>query len=220
MTEPGQAPRFEPRWPVALAILGVIGLLTLLPGRIRLFPGYSPYILAIVVLAPIIAIELTKASARWRRIERIVTALFVVTIAFGNLANLANLILKMQEGATDISGLQLFASSIAVWITNVLAFAMLYWHLDRKGPEARMNETGTLPDWLFPQEEASAERVPPGWRPAFVDYLFLSYSTATAFSAADVPPMTSRAKVLMMIDSSISLLTLVVVAARAINIMA
>ena len=82
-----------------------------------------------------------------------------------------------------------------------------------------MNETGTLPDWLFPQEETSAERVPPGWRPAFVDYLFLSYSTATAFSAADVPPMTSRAKVLMMIDSSISLLTLVVVAARAINIM-
>ena len=154
MTEPGQAPRFEPRWPVALAILGVIGLLTLLPGRIRLFPGYSPYVLAIVVLAPIVAIELTKGSARWRRIERIVTALFVVTIAFGNLANLANLIVKVQEGATDISGLQLFASSIAVWITNVLAFAMLYWHLDRKGPEARMNETGTLPDWLFPQEEA------------------------------------------------------------------
>ena len=105
MTEPGQAPRFEPRWPVALAILGVIGLLTLLPGRVRLFPGYAPYVLAIVALAPIIAIELTKGSARWRRIERIVTALFVVAIAFGNLANLANLIVKVQEGATDISGL-------------------------------------------------------------------------------------------------------------------
>ena len=109
-----------------------------------------------MVLTPIVAIELTKADTRWRRVERIVTAFFVVVIAVGNLANLANLIVKMQEGATDISGLQLFASSIAVWVTNVLAFSMLYWHLDRNGPEARMNGTGTRPDWLFPQEEATA----------------------------------------------------------------
>jgi uncharacterized membrane protein len=220
MNDPGRASRFEPRWPVALAILAVIGLLTLLPGRVRLFPGYTPYLLAIVALVPIVAIELTKASPRWRRIERIVTMLFVVLISFGNLANLANLIVKIQEGATEITGLQLFASSIAVWVTNILAFSMLYWHLDRNGPEARMSGTGTLPDWLFPQEVATAGEAPPGWRPTFVDYLFLSYSTATAFSATDVPPMTSRAKVLMMVDSSISLLTLVVVAARAINIMA
>jgi uncharacterized membrane protein len=75
------------------------------------------------------------------------------------------------------------------------------------------------PDWLFPQEGASTDNVPPGWSPVFVDYLFLSYSTATAFSTTDVMPLTSRAKMMMMLESTISLMTIVVVASRAINIL-
>jgi len=215
---PAQPPRFEPRWPVVLAIVAVIGLLALLPGRIRLFPIWATYAIGAAVLVPIVAVGLTAARARWRRVERMVTLFFVV-VALVTLANLANLIGAMMRRPADISGMQLFASSIAVWVTNVLMFSLLYWQMDRSTPEARVNNADTKPDWLFPQEGAPAEDVPPGWRPTFVDYLFLGYSTATAFSTTDVMPLTSRAKMLMMLESMISLATIVVVAARAINIL-
>jgi hypothetical protein len=124
----------------------------------------------------------------------------------------------MVHRPSDITGLQLFASSIAVWVTNVLIFSLLYWQIDRGGPEARANNASTKPDWLFPQTGAP-EDAPPDWRPTFVDYLFLGFSTATAFSPTDALPLTSRAKMLMMLESTISLVTIVVVASRAINIL-
>jgi hypothetical protein len=219
MKKQAEVQRFERRWPVGLAILAVIGLLGLLPGRIRLFPTWLPYVMGIAMLAPMAAVGLTAARARWLRVERTVTLLFVVVAGVGTLANLANLIGAMMDRPAEISGLQLLASSIAVWVTNVLMFSLLYWQMDRGGPEARVNHVGTRPDWLFPQEGAPAEDVPPGWRSVFVDYLFLGYSTATAFSTTDVMPLTSRAKLLMMLESTISLTTIVVVAARAINIL-
>jgi uncharacterized membrane protein len=214
-----QVNRYEHRWPVAIAILVVIGLLALLPGRIKLFPDWFPYAIGILEIIPIIAVELTKGNPRWIRFERIVTLLFVVFIVVGTLVNLASLIQKMIQQSTEIGGLQLFASSIAVWTTNILAFSMLYWQIDSGGPEARMNTSGKRPDFLFSQQSAPAEVVSTNWRPDFVDYLYLGFTTATAFSPTDVLPMTSRGKLLMMLNSSISLLTLVVVAARAINIL-
>ena len=219
MQELAQAPRFEPRWPVAIAILAVILLLALLPGRLMLVPSWVPYVVGIVVLVPMAAVGLTAAKAQWLRVERMITLLFFVFTGAGTLANLANLIGAMVRRSAEISGLQLLTSSIAVWVTNVLMFSLLYWQIDRGGPESRASHAGPRPDWLFPQEGAPAEDVPPGWRPAFIDYLFLGYSTATAFSTTDVMPLTSRAKLLMMLESTISLATIVVVAARAINIL-
>jgi len=219
MKDAGSRPQFEPRWPVAIAILAVILLLALLPGRLRLFPIWAAYVVGVAVLAPIVAVGLTAARPRWLRVERAITLLFFVVAALVTLANLGNLIGAMLRRPADISGLQLFASSIAVWVTNVLIFSLLYWQMDRGGPEARVSNAGTKPDWLFPQQGAPAEDVPPGWRPVFIDYLFLGYSTATAFSTTDVMPLTSRAKLLMMLESTISLATIVVVAARAINIL-
>jgi hypothetical protein len=98
-------------------------------------------------------------------------------------------------------------------------FSLLYWQIDRGGPGSRDTNAGRRPDWLFPQESAPTGDLPPDWRPTFVDYLFLAFSTATAFSPTDILPLTHRAKVIMMIESSISLITLVVVAARAINVL-
>ncbi len=217
--ESSLSPHFEARWPVAVTIAGVIILLALLPGRVRLFPIWATYVVGGAVLTPIVAVGLTAARARWLRIERTVTLLFNVAVAVVTLVNLGNLIGAMLRRPADISGLQLFASSIAVWVTNVLIFSLLYWQIDRGGPEGRANNEGARPDWLFPQEGAPVDHVPPGWRPTFVDYLFLGYSTATAFSTTDVMPLTSRAKLLMMLESSISLATIIVVAARAINIL-
>ena len=98
------------------------------------------------------------------------------------------------------------------------AFSIVYWGVDRGGPEDRESGSASPPDWLFPQFGLPHE-VAPGWRPGYVDYLFLAFSTATAFSATDVAPLTARAKLMMMLESCISLATLAVVASRAINIL-
>ena len=95
---------------------------------------------------------------------------------------------------------------------------MTYWRLDRGGPEPRANGRSTKPDWLFPQE-GLPEYVPADWHPTFIDYLFLEFDTATAFSPTDDLPLTSRAKLLMMLESTISLVTIIAVVARAINIL-
>jgi len=218
MDESHRTLRIEPRWPVVLAIISAVLLLALLPGRLRFLPGWFPYLLGIVLVAPVAAVGLTAGSGRWLRMERAATLLFVLVTGASALAGLAKLIGAVVGKSGEVSGMQLLASSVAVWVSNVLAFSLLYWHIDRGGPEERVHGAGVRPDWLFPQTGA-VDDAPPGWRPTYVDYLFLAYSTATAFSTTEVAPLTSRAKLLMMLESTISLLTMVVVASRAINIL-
>jgi hypothetical protein len=129
------------------------------------------------------------------------------------LTGVAALVFRME-----ITGLALLAASIGVWVVNVLAFSLLYWQIDRGGPLARANNLRLKPDWFFPQVGVP-EDVAPGWQPTYPDYLFLAYSTATAFSATDALPLTPRAKMLMMLQSTIALMTILIVASRAINIL-
>jgi len=218
MKEQSQSIRIEPRWPVVLAILAAILMVVLLPERVVLFPAWFPYVIGIALILPMAAVGLSAEKARWLRVERTIMLLFIVAMGVGTLANLASLIRAMVRRSGEVGGLQLLASSIVVWVSNVLIFSLLYWRIDRGGPEARANNAGTRPDWLFPQAGAP-EDAPPDWRPTFVDYLFLGFSTATAFSPTDALPLTSRAKMLMMLESTMSLGTIVVVAARAINIL-
>ena len=163
------------------------------------------------------AVSLTAGQARWLRVERIVIQSFFVLTLVSGLALLRALIVAMVYGST-ISGLELLTSSVAVWVINVVAFSLLYWQIDRGGPEARLHRAHSVPDFLFAQAGTSGD-LTAEWRPTFVDYLFLGYSTATAFSATDVAPLTARAKLLMMLESAIALATIVVVASRAINIL-
>lgn len=219
MNDGRPATRFEPRWPVALAVLAVTALHLATPGRIRLLPMWVAFVTGFAVLVPMVAVGLTAANARWLRVERAVTLLFFVVVGVSNIASLINLITLMLYRSAGMSGQQLLASSTAVWVTNVLLFSMLYWQADCGGPNARANDAEQAPDWLFPQSGAPTEAVPTGWRPTFIDYLYLGFSTATAFSTTDVVPLTSRAKSLMMLESALSLTTTVVVASRAINIL-
>jgi uncharacterized membrane protein len=218
MRKPAQPMRIESRWPVALAIIFVLGLLELLPSRVRILPRWFPYLLVLALIVPMAAVRISAAKARWLRIERIVIYLFVAIAGLLNLSALQFLLSVMLNRSKEITGLQLLSSSIALWATNVLVFSLMYWRMDRGGPESRANHMSTKFDWLFPQE-CAPEHVPPDWHPAFVDYLFLAFSTATAFSTTDVLPLTSRAKILMMLESTVSLVTIVTVAARAINIL-
>jgi len=208
----------EPRWPVALAIIAVLLLFSLMPDRSRLLPSWSGVALGVALIALMMGVWLGGDRARWLRIERaamlaLATALLLITLLV-----VTFLVAEIMHQPTKFAGQQLMTAGIEAWVTNVLAFSIVYWDLDRGGPENRAVNSAALPDWLFPQAGLSKE-VAPDWRPDYVDYLFLAFSTATAFSATDAAPLTARAKLLMMLESCISLATLAIVASRAINIL-
>lgn len=208
----------EPRWPVALTLISVVLLLHFLPERVRMAPLWTPYLVGALMLIPMAGVTLSRGAAFWQRLERRLILTLVSFSIISSLMILGRMIETLALHAAEFDGLVLFASSIAIWGTNVLYFSLIYWLIDRGGPEARQSGAPALPDWRFPQDDAAPD-VAPGWRPVFLDYLFLAYSTATAFSPTDASPLTVRAKMLMMLQSTISLLTLVVVASRAINIL-
>lgn len=210
--------RIEPRWPVVLTIVVVLGLVMVLPDRVSLLPAWVPFIIGLMLLVPILAVSLTRAKPQWLQIEHVTMLGFCLLLGVANLVSLSYLIDEMVSQSKVLDGLQLLTSSITIWATNVLVFSLLYWQIDRGGPEARANTRRTRPDWLFPQADLPDGGVS-DWQPTFVDYLFLAYTTATAFSPTDALPLTSRAKLLMLIESGISLATIVVVISRAINIL-
>ena len=210
--------RVEPRWPVALAVLSVLLLFLLLPGRSRLLPTWSGFALGAALILLMAGVRFGGNRPRWLRFERkamlaLATALLAMTFVV-----VAFLVAELLYQPTKFAGQQLLTAGIESWVTNVLAFSIVYWDVDRGGPEKRMNRSETLPDWLFPQTGVPDE-VAPDWRPTYVDYLFLAFSTATAFSATDVAPVTDRAKLLMMFESCVSLATLTIVASRALNVL-
>lgn len=199
-----------------LATLAVLFLLERLPELVRVVPGWTSYVVAAAMIGPMIAVTLAPASVLWPRIERVLVLLFVVIAMPGMVAVLSALVRAMVFRPA-ISGFQLLTSSVELWVMNVFVFSLAYWQLDRGGPAARTGSVSVEPDWRFPQQ--APEDGPPGWRPMYADYLFLSFCTATAFSPTDTLPMTRRAKMLMMVESTISLPTILLVAARAIGIL-
>jgi len=157
------------------------------------------------------------------RINRESALLRTAGLALTTLVGLSNgwsavlLVLDLVAGGLS-SPAELLTAGGAIWLTNVLVFALWYWELDRGGPIARFRADHPEPDFLFPQMTApqAAQR---NWSPSFIDYLFVSFTNATAFSPTDTMPLTQWAKLLMMAQSAASLLTLVLVGARAVNIL-
>ena len=217
MSEPAPSLELEPRWPIVLTIAVVFGL-TLLPGRVRVFPPWVIAVIAIVLIAPIAGLWLSPAKRRWLRIERAVCTVFVVFAVVSLLVDLKDLFVKMITPPTGITGIQLLNSSISLWATNVLLFSVAYWLIDRGGNVARAERVPSPPDFLFPREEAEHELLPP-WQPTFVDYLYLAFCTASAFTPAEAMPMTIRAKLLMMAQGLIALITVLAIASRAIGLL-
>jgi hypothetical protein len=172
-------------------------------------------VIIITLNVPMVAVALAADKRRWLGIERVVLLVFFVGLGCILAGELKYLLVTLVRRSAPVDGLQLLASSVAVWLSNVLLFSLAYWRIDRGGPEARLNRPSTEPDWVFPHAEDTSL---PRRNPTFVDYLFLAYWTATAFSPTDALPVTSRAKLLMMLESMVSLVTIIVVAARAVNI--
>jgi len=146
------------------------------------------------------------------------TALAVIAMASAaNAGSLVLLVRSILRGA-QTGGVELFLTSASIWLTNVVVFALWFWELDRGGPHVRSAGMAGRGDFLFPQT-ADPAVAPAGWRPGLFDYLYASFTNATALGPTDVLPLTARAKALMMAQSLASLVTLALVAARAVNVL-
>jgi hypothetical protein len=218
MKEPSEKIPDESRWPPALAIVVVLLLLAVLPGHVTALPVWVSYVAAVAVLVPMAAVGLTAGNTLWLGIQRAMIILLASAYVANTIAELADMIGVITLHPKGNNAFSLLSSSVAIWVANVLTFSLLYWQIDRGGPYARASKSSAKPDWVFPQP-ATPEDLPPDWRPLFLDYLYLGYNTATAFSPTDALPLTRRAKMLMMIESTISLLTSVIVLSRAINVL-
>ena len=140
-------------------------------------------------------------------------------MALVNGASLVLLVRKLLHGGFS-DGATLLGAAAAVWLTNMVVFGLLYWELDRGGPLGRVGarKGPAHPDLQFPQDSAP-DSAAEGWRPEFLDYLFVSLTSSTAFSPTDTLPLTRRAKALMGSQALVSLLTVGLVAARAVNVL-
>ena len=217
MNGPVETIRDESRWSPAFAIILVLFLMATLPGHVTALPVWVSYLAALAVLVPMAVVALTARNTLWLGIERTIIILLASAYVANTIAELADMIGVITLHPSGNNAFSLLSSSVAIWVANVLMFSLLYWQIDRGGPHARASKSSAKPDWVFPQP-ATPEDLPPDWRPLFLDYLYLGYNTATAFSPTDALPLTRRAKMLMMIESTISLLTMVIIVARAINI--
>jgi uncharacterized membrane protein len=207
----------EPRWPVMLAILAAIGLQLAIPARLGIPPRWL-----LPVLEALLLVVLTVANPhrinherRWLRM----TSLALVGVAtIDNTYSAGRLVWRLVHGQEGSDAPPLLAIGGAVWLTNVIIFALWYWEFDRGGPAARAHARRTYPDFQFPQMLAP-ETGHPDWEPTFVDYFYLSFTNATAFSPTDTLPMTRWAKMTMLTQSAVSLATVALVIARAVNIL-
>ena len=208
----------QSRFYAALAVLALPVILAVLPGRYQMVPRWVPFAAAAVLAIPMVAAGIAPASIFWRRAERWTAAIILPFGAIAELVLLALLLRDMAKAHSGISGLTLLTTSIAIWTQNILIFALTYWQIDRGGPAGRRWGWNGRTDFTFPRGDPD-DNVPADWVPVFADYLSLAFNTSAAFSPTDVLPLRPRAKMLMMVQSIIALITVIAVGARAINIL-
>lgn len=201
---------------MALAVASAVGLQLLLPDRMvpqdrYVLPGLELVLLVLLLAAD--PLRMNRESA-WLRAGGLALSALV---GISNAISVVLLVTDLLRGTAE-SADALLTAGATVWLTNVLAFALFYWELDRGGPAARAGAVRDLPDFLFPQMQAP-DLAPADWEPWFVDYAYLAFTNATAFSPTDVVPLSRWAKALMALQSVVALAVVVLVVARAINVL-
>ncbi len=202
----------EPRWPAFVAMVAAGFMYLALPERLSLGPSW---LLLAAVCALMVPIVLSTQRGDFH-ITRIFTLVANGAITIGMIASLALLIEGIPKHRDSPTAL--LRGSTALWVTNVLVFALWYWKIDAGGPLGRESSHGRLDSsFLFPQmlERDSNS----SWSPHFMDYLFLAFNTSTAFSPTDTAALSRWAKAGMMLQSLISLTIVALLAARAVNIL-
>jgi len=201
----------EPIWHVQLAVLAAIGLQLSLSSSLTFGPKYIIagaevlLLLALTVIGP-------GEHAAVMRVRRTLAMFLIALISVVNIGSLV-IVLSALFSGSHITGRELIISSVTIYLTNIIMFGLWYWELD--------NVKHREQDFLFPQVTAGSDVTgQPNWSPAFFDYLYISITNASAFSPTDTLPLTHRAKLLMSSQSMVSLVTVVLVTARAVNILA
>jgi hypothetical protein len=218
MPESKQPKTPEPMWPVLLVLLATGGLFFAMPEVMAVGPRWALVVLVAGLLLPA---EICHAMGKhlWCRILGYVVV-SVITLAL--ISSVVLLVLAITQ--RTLPPVSLLVSAVVLWVTNIVAFAIWYWRLDAGGPHKRnMRDEYTTGAFLFPQmtiegpTDSSDETQ--NWSPIFVDYLFLAFNTSTALSPTDVPVLSRWAKVMMMVQSVISLTVVALLAARAVNVL-
>ena len=204
------------RWEALLAALAAMFIYFTLPEQYKVGPAWLAPIVEIAVLVPLVgmALSVNRDLLLWQRAASI---LLVALINATNLYALWTVIPQLLHGRAQ-GGSDILVEAVKIWLTNVFVFALWYWEFDRGGPAKRHSMEDARPDFLFPQMTAP-QYAPPDWRPSFIDYLFVSFTNASAFSPTDTLPLSQWTKLVMMAQALISLLTVALVAARAVNIL-
>jgi hypothetical protein len=210
--------RLEPRWPALLALLAVAGLRLALPRYLLIGPDW----LLLAVVSALIVPTVTSRQRGYHRLNQVLGYLLTSIVTADMVWSLCLLLAALPSRKETPRAL--LVSAGALWVTNILVFALWYWRLDAGGPRAReLRGVHTTGAFLFPQLTVSpAVRQNLGqqaWSPGFIDYLFLAFNTSTAFSPTDSPVLSSWAKALMMLQALISFATVALLAARAVNIL-
>jgi hypothetical protein len=208
----------EPRWPAVIALLAVGGLRLSLPDKLSFGPRWLLLVVVLLLLVPTIVARRRKQH----RANQIVGYLVVGVVTADMLWSLILLVSALPQHRE--APIELLRSAAALWITNILVFALWYWRLDAGGPNVRDRRAAHIDGaFLFPQmtlnAQAKKEMGEQDWRPGFVDYLFIAFNTSTAFSPTDCPVLSRWAKALMMIQAVIAFSTVILLAARAVNIL-
>jgi hypothetical protein len=207
----------EHRLPVALAVAVAIALQMLLPDRLVIHPSWL-----LPGLEGLLLIGLVVANPK--RINRTSTVLRAASVALIVLISLANgwssveLIKGLIDGTNGDNASLLISRGASVYVTNIIVFALWYWEWDGGGAVSRAQGLRPYPDFMFPQM-GQTDLAPPGWKPTFVDYLYVSFTNAAAFSPTDTMPLSRWAKMLMLLQSAVALVTVAFVIARAINVL-
>ncbi|GAB4585868.1 hypothetical protein [Nocardia sp. IFM 10818] len=207
----------ESRWAATAAVVAIILIQYYLPSQFTLgprllIPGLGLALMLVLIAASPFRID--REEVWLRRASLFLTAVLSVAVAW----SVDRLVIGLVDGSVSNDAAGLLVSGGAIWLTNVLVFGLAYWEFDRGEPAARAHARKQYPDFLFVQMQSPAA-ADPEWEPQFPDYLYLSFTNAAAFSPTDVMPMSRWAKFLMMIQSGISLITMSLVIARAINVL-
>lgn len=206
----------EARWTVSVAALLAIILQLRLPERLTLAKSWMlPAVEGVLLIGLLIANPRTDTHSRGLRAASLT---LIAAMTFANTYSAAKLVRELINGKEGTDATKLLTTGAAIWLANVVVFALWYWEFDRGGPAARARAHRHVPDLVFPQMQ-SPELASPDWEPTFVDYLYVSFTNATAFSPTDTLPFTRWAKLTMMTQSAVSLTTVALVISRAVNIL-
>ncbi len=210
------APRSEPAFPAQLAVLSAIALQLLLPERLTIGPIWLLPVLEGILLIGLLAATPRRLESE-HPIRRRAALGMTAIVSAANITSLALLSHELLRHGSP-NGHELITAGVVIWLTNVVIFGLWYWETDRGGPGKRAAGHDEPPDFLFVQM-TDDDIEPADWRPQFIDYLYVSFTNATAFSPTDTMPLTPTAKSMMGLQSLVSLVTIGLIVARAVNVL-